>query len=276
MLRLIASLALLALAACTPPATRPPAEAAPLFALAPSALPGGLAEQQRLSFEHGDRRETVDAMVQADADAVRLVIHAQGQVALRLDWDGEQLTQKRMPWVPESLDGARVLSDLQLVFWPAEALRTQLPAGWTLDEDGARLMPIAKADMGPPLERQEPIAKPGIAIAIGMGSPIFLPQQHKGDTLALQFRGNLGPVGFLKILRRASAGGSKRKRTERVLQTHLLYVFFLSLEIKIKMIIILAPPWGVLELYKEKRRRVWTREVMMVMLRTLPLSQTPV
>ena len=138
MLRLIASLALLALAACTPPATRPPAEAAPLFALAPSALPGGLAEQQRLSFEHGDRRETVDAMVQADADAVRLVIHAQGQVALRLDWDGEQLTQKRMPWVPESLDGARVLSDLQLVFWPAEALRTQLPAGWTLDEEGAR------------------------------------------------------------------------------------------------------------------------------------------
>ncbi|KFN47112.1 DUF3261 domain-containing protein [Arenimonas metalli] len=138
MLRLIASLALLALAACTPPATRPPAEAAPLFALAPSALPGGLAEQQRLAFEHGDRRETVDAMVQADADAVRLVIHAQGQVALRLDWDGEQLTQKRMPWVPESLDGARVLSDLQLVFWPAEALRTQLPAGWTLDEDGAR------------------------------------------------------------------------------------------------------------------------------------------
>jgi hypothetical protein len=138
-LRLIATAAIvLALVACTPPATRPPADAAPLFALAPSALPGGLAEQQRLSFEHGDRRETVDAMVQADADAVRLVIHAQGQVALRLDWDGEQLAQKRMPWLPESLDGARVLSDLQLVFWPVEALRTQLPAGWTLEEAGPR------------------------------------------------------------------------------------------------------------------------------------------
>lgn len=139
MLRLIATAAMgLALAACTPPATRPPADAAPLFALAPAALPGGLAEQQRLSFEHGDRRETVDAMVQADAGAVRLVIHAQGQVALRLDWDGEQLAQKRMPWLPESLDGARVLSDLQLVFWPVEALRTQLPAGWTLEESGPR------------------------------------------------------------------------------------------------------------------------------------------
>lgn len=138
MLRLIATVALLALAGCTPPATRPPPEAAPLFALAPSALPGGLAEQQRLSFEHGDRRETVDAMVQANPEAVRLVIHAQGQVALRLDWDGEELKQKRMPWLPEAIDGARVLSDLQLVFWPADALRTQLPAGWTLEDDGAR------------------------------------------------------------------------------------------------------------------------------------------
>lgn len=138
MLRLIASLALLALAACTPPATRPPAEAAPLFALAPSALPGGLAEQQRLSFEHGDRRDTVDAQVEVDAEAVRLVIHGQGQVALRLDWDGETLDQQRMPGLPASLDGARVLSDLQFVFWPMAALRSGLPAGWTLREAGAR------------------------------------------------------------------------------------------------------------------------------------------
>jgi hypothetical protein len=138
-LRLIAAAAaLLALAACTPTATRPPSEGAPLFALAPSALQGGLVEQQRLSFEHGDRRETVDAMVQADAHAVRLVIHTQGQVALRLDWDGVQLAQKRMPGLPDSLDGARVLSDLQLVFWPVQALRTQLPAGWTLEEQGMR------------------------------------------------------------------------------------------------------------------------------------------
>jgi len=139
-LRLIAAIAAasLALAACTPNATRPPADGAPLFALAPSTLLGGLVEQQRLSFEHGDRRDTVDAMVQADADTVRLVIHTQGQVALRLDWDGERLAQKRMPGLPASLDGARVLSDLQLVFWPVDALRAQLPAGWTLDEQGER------------------------------------------------------------------------------------------------------------------------------------------
>lgn len=129
-------LALALLPGCAPPPTRPPVDAAPLFALAPSALPGGLAEQQRLSFQHRDRRDTVDAQVEADADAVRLVIHGQGQVALRLQWDGEQLVQTRRPGLPDSLDGARVLSDLQLVFWPAGALRAALPDGWTLVEAG--------------------------------------------------------------------------------------------------------------------------------------------
>ena len=91
MLRLIASaVAVFALAGCSPSATRPANEAAPLFALAPSALPGGLAEQQR------------------------------------------------MPGLPASLDGARVLSDLQLVFWPVAALRSELPGGWTLREAGTR------------------------------------------------------------------------------------------------------------------------------------------
>ncbi len=139
MLRLIASaVAVFALAGCSPSATRPANEAAPLFALAPSALPGGLAEQQRLAFEHGDRRDTVDAQVEVDAEAVRLVIHGQGQVALRLAWDGETLEQQRMPGLPASLDGARVLSDLQLVFWPVAALRSELPGGWTLREAGTR------------------------------------------------------------------------------------------------------------------------------------------
>ncbi|GAB2502211.1 DUF3261 domain-containing protein [Arenimonas alkanexedens] len=137
MLRLIAIvLALCALAGCKAPSTRPATAPAFLFALPASALPGGLAEQQRLSFEHGGRRETVDAQVEVDADSVRLVIHGQGQIALRMTWDGQRLSQTRMAWLPESLEAARVLSDLQLVFWPVEALREALPDGWTLATSG--------------------------------------------------------------------------------------------------------------------------------------------
>ena len=70
------------------------AASTPMLRLPPSALPGTLALQQRLAFRHGDRSETVDALVENDASNTRLVIHAQGQVALRLDWDGKQLTQQ--------------------------------------------------------------------------------------------------------------------------------------------------------------------------------------
>ncbi|HSD16557.1 MAG TPA: DUF3261 domain-containing protein [Thermomonas sp.] len=147
MRRLIATLlpALLLIGCATPQARvaarQAVAASMPVLRLPPSALPGTLALQQRLAFRHGDRGETVDALVENDASNTRLVIHAQGQVALRLDWDGRQLAQKRAPWLPAALDGERVLSDLQLVFWPVDAIATSLPAGWSLrEEHGSRVL----------------------------------------------------------------------------------------------------------------------------------------
>jgi len=112
--------------------------ATPMLRLPPSALPQPLSLQQRLTFTHGKRHDIVDAMVESDAEGTRLVIHAQGQVALRLDWDGKVLKQQRAPWLPAALDGERVLTDLQLVYWPVAAISAALPAGWTLSEIGDR------------------------------------------------------------------------------------------------------------------------------------------
>ena len=136
-------LPVLLLAGCATPQARVAqrqsvAASMPVLRLPPSALPGPLALQQRLAFRHGDRSDTVDALVENDARNTRLVIHAQGQVALRLEWDGKQLTQKRAPWLPAALDGERVLSDLQLVFWPINAIEASLPAGWSLREESGR------------------------------------------------------------------------------------------------------------------------------------------
>ncbi len=134
MLRLIAIVLLVvsaALGGCVPsPRPGPPGDV-PMLRLAPSALPGGMAAQQRLGFEHGGHRQSVDALVEVDAEAVRVVIHAQGQVALRLDWDGNTLTQTRADWLPPQLSAERVLSDLQLVFWPADAVDAALPPNWS-------------------------------------------------------------------------------------------------------------------------------------------------
>lgn len=145
MRRLIATLlCVLLLAGCATPrertagASQAVAASMPVLRLPPSALPGTLALQQRLAFRHGKRHDTVDALVESDGANTRLVIHAQGQVALRLDWDGKDLRQQRAQWLPEQLDGERVLSDLQLVFWPIDAVASALPEGWSLREDGKR------------------------------------------------------------------------------------------------------------------------------------------
>jgi len=133
------------------------ASATPALRLPPSALPQPLSMQQRLTFVHGERRETVDAMVESDAAGTRLAIHAQGQVALRLDWDGKDLKQQRAPWLPAALDGERVLNDLQLVYWPVAAISAALPQGWTLAEEGGRRVlrkgdeVVATVDFMPPL-----------------------------------------------------------------------------------------------------------------------------
>lgn len=133
-------LALLLLAGCAAHPARQAAAAlaTPALRLPPSALAQPLALQQRLTFRHGDRHDSVDAMVESDAAGTRLVIHAQGQVALRLDWDGKELKQERAPWLPAALDGERVLTDLQLVYWPVSAIAAVLPPGWTLAEEGGR------------------------------------------------------------------------------------------------------------------------------------------
>ncbi|GGA74728.1 hypothetical protein GCM10011521_11170 [Arenimonas soli] len=122
------------MAGCAPQATRAPASAMPALALSPAALGGTLALEQRLVFEHGERRDTVDALVEADAHVVRIVLHRQGQVLLRLAWDGKALQQDRAEQLPDALSAQRVLADLQLVYWPADAINQALPAGWQLHE----------------------------------------------------------------------------------------------------------------------------------------------
>lgn len=139
---LIALAATAVLAACATQPARTPATGMPALQLAPSSLGGSLALQQRLVFEHGQRSDTVDALLEADADSVRVVLHQQGQVMLRLAWDGKTLQQTRAPQLPEALSAQRVLDDLQLVHWPAQAIRSALPPGWHLQDSpaGRRLL----------------------------------------------------------------------------------------------------------------------------------------
>jgi len=131
--------ALLGLAACaTPPAPPADAAAAPLLLrLAPSALGRALALQQQVTVQAGERVEHMDVLLEADAQTVRVALMGMGQTGASLEWDGHDLKLAQAPWWPRVVSAERVLSEMQLTLWPAEAVRQALPPGWTLEADAA-------------------------------------------------------------------------------------------------------------------------------------------
>lgn len=133
-----AVLAALLLAACAATAptspVRGPGGVLPALGLrlAPAALGRELALDQWLQFTVDGQVQVVQARLEADAGATRLLMHQHGRPLLRLAWDGDRLEGVRAEEAPVALDPQRILDDVQLVYWPADAVRAALPRGWTL------------------------------------------------------------------------------------------------------------------------------------------------
>ncbi|MFC4160468.1 DUF3261 domain-containing protein [Chitinimonas lacunae] len=126
----------LALTACSEPT---PSDPLPRPTLAPAEFGASVSLAQRLSVERLDGQgaaRVLDALLEIDANSVRLVGLALGQRVLRLEWDGRQLQSERHPLLPGEVDPARVLRDVQLAYWPTAALKAALPPGWTLLDNG--------------------------------------------------------------------------------------------------------------------------------------------
>ena len=124
----------LLLAAC---ASKPPAPSGlPPLRLPPAALGGARwALTQRLSVTRLDEPDAppqrVEVQLQLDASGLLLAGFAYGQRVLLMQWDGQALHVQRHPMLPGEVDTDRMLRDLCLTFWPAEAVRAALPEGWT-------------------------------------------------------------------------------------------------------------------------------------------------
>lgn len=113
----------------------------PLLQLAPAALGRTLALQQQLSVRGPDGTERhLQALLEADASEVRIALTSMGQVLARMRWDGAQLDVQRSRHWPRQVEPERILSDLQLVLWPAEVIAQVLPPSWQLlaQPDGSR------------------------------------------------------------------------------------------------------------------------------------------
>lgn len=107
----------------------------PLLRLPPAALGGARwALNQRLSVTRLDQPDappqSVEVQLQLDAAGLLLAGFAYGQRVLLMRWDGTELQVQRHPMLPGEVDTDRMLRDLCLNFWPADAVRAALPDGW--------------------------------------------------------------------------------------------------------------------------------------------------
>ena len=128
---------MLLLAACASTGA-PEAARSPRLALAPSALGCEVAVQQRVSVQlPGKPVQQLDALLEVDAQAVRLGFFLMGQGVGTVVWDGRQWDNHLSRQWPAQLAPEQVLSDLQFAFWPVQAVRHALPAPWSLQASAA-------------------------------------------------------------------------------------------------------------------------------------------
>lgn len=132
------SLLLLTAGAMTACASAPPRMAPELLLrLPPGALGRRLALAQQLHVWAAAREFQFEALLEADEQTLRLALLAHGRPMARLTWDGTTLTQQAAPGWPAAVSAERVLSDLILVLWPADAVAAALPAEWALEHGAA-------------------------------------------------------------------------------------------------------------------------------------------
>lgn len=131
--------ALLLAAACVTAPVRPtPTEPRALLALSPASLGRELHLAQRVTVHRGAQTWAFDAQLEADAQTVNLAAFLLGQTVARLSWNGVTMNETHSERAPDVVTPARILSDVQLAFWPAAAVRDGLPAGYSLLDEGPR------------------------------------------------------------------------------------------------------------------------------------------
>lgn len=104
--------------------------------LPPAALKETLSLQQLLHVEREDRSDDLQVALEVDAEHLTMVGMVFGQRVLTLNFDGKKLESWRHVMMPPQVRSEDILEDIQLTYWPAEAIRQVLPPGWQIEDEG--------------------------------------------------------------------------------------------------------------------------------------------
>jgi Protein of unknown function (DUF3261) len=111
--------------------------------LPPAALGASVNLQQHLTVERGGHVDELDAALEIDAERIDLIGLALGQRVLSLHYDGNTLRSWGHPTTAPPPPSEKRVGGVQLALWPVEQIRTALPEGWRIEENGLRRTLIA-------------------------------------------------------------------------------------------------------------------------------------
>ncbi len=105
--------------------------------LSPASLGASVRLVQQIRAESDGAAWHFQAVLEVSPDRLTLVgLSGFDRRVLTVRFDGVEFAEETDSRVPAGLRGARILQDLQLVYWPAAAIAAALPAGFRLEEDG--------------------------------------------------------------------------------------------------------------------------------------------
>lgn len=112
-----------------------PGTVSELTTLPPATLGRTVHAAQSLIIEYDGQSWSMQGALEATPAEIRLVgLSPLGQRVITLRWDGTTLTEERDARLPERIRGERILGDVQLIYWPRDALAAALPPGWRVEE----------------------------------------------------------------------------------------------------------------------------------------------
>ena len=137
---------LLALGACVSTPPNPAGPARPL--VAPATLGAERIVNQVVRGAFGSRELTINCVVTVKDGAMTLVgTNSLGMRLFTIRYDGKTVQSEMAPAMQEPLVSERLIADLQLVFWPTQALKEPLrQAGWQLTEPASGVRRLRRGE----------------------------------------------------------------------------------------------------------------------------------
>jgi len=129
------------LASCTATPARTGSPATESWQPLPPATLGAVrGANQRLRAAYGKQEISLDCVVNVDAAHLTVIgLLPSGPRVFTVEYDGKHLSADKSPNVPAALQPELLLNDLQLTFWPREALQAALDkTSWRVTEPDPR------------------------------------------------------------------------------------------------------------------------------------------